>query len=126
MTDTSFINYLKNITQNKHLISLWQTFCTMIRSGLETLPELMAKIFTLLIESIKTLLVIILGVSVILLGILWGITSLLLMSCFQLLEDSTHLSSNYSYPKRLVMRLLAYLRPYWDSLNAGIDRWLKR
>ena len=126
MTDTSFINYLKNITQNKHLISLWQTFCTMTRSGLETLPELMAKIFTLLIESIKTLLVIILGVSVILFGIIWAITTLLLIISLQLLEDNIHLSSNFSYPKELVMKLLAYLKPYWDSLNAGIDKLLKK
>ena len=126
MIGTFFTNLARNITKNKHLISLYQTSCTMIKNGLATLPSLMETTYTYLIEGIKILLVIILGVSVILLGILWGITSLLLMSCFQLLEDSTHLSSNYSYPKRLVMRLLAYLRPYWDSLNAGIDRWLKR
>ena len=126
MTDTSFTNYLKSITQNKRLISLYQTFCTMIKSGLATLPEVMAKIFTFLIESIKTLLVITLGVSVILFGIIWGITTLLLIISLQLLEDNIHLSSNFSYLKELVMKLLASLKPYWDSLNNGIERLLRK
>ena len=116
MIGTFFTNLAKNIMKNKHLISLYQTSCTMIKNGLAA--SLMETTYIYLIESIKILLVIILGVSVILLGIIWGITRLLLMSCFQLLEDST-LSSSYSYPRKLVMRLLAYLKP----LLGFVTRW---
>ena len=74
-----------------------------------------------LIESIKILLVIILGVSVILLGIIWGITNTF-DELFSVVRGQRLL---YQVTLMLlVMRLLAYLKQ-WDSLQDGIDRWRK-
>ena len=73
--DRYFFHKLKKYNEEQALDFFVSNFCTMIKNGLATLPSLMETTYTYLIEGIKILLVIILGVSVILLGILWGITS---------------------------------------------------
>ena len=125
MIDTSFINSLKNMTLTKHLISLLRTSWLVIKRGLEILPSKMVPITMFLIELIKIVLVIILGVSVGLLGILWIITTLSLMICFWLIEANIHHFSNFSHLKELAIRLFAYLKTSLISLKNGIKRLWK-
>ena len=126
MTDISFINSLKNMTLTKHLISLLQTFWLVIKRGLEILPNKMVPIIMFLIELIKIVLVIILGVSVGLLAIVWiGITALL-MICLWLIEDNILPSLKYSYLKKSIIKLSLFLKKTWISLSDGIKKLRKR
>ena len=129
MIGTFFTNLAKNIMKNKHLISLYQTSCTMIKNGLATLPSLMETTYTYLIESIKILLVIILGVSVILLGIIWGITSFTFDELFSVVRGQHPpflkllLSKKISYETFSVFETLLGFVTRWDRQVAEKVVW---